>query len=212
AQFTELDLLVQDRLYDFTTRSWLVNADAFWPRWIFYTGPKLLFVAIGAGAFVAWLLTWKLPAWQPYRLRLGLFLLALILIPVTIAGIKNVSNIHCPWSLERYGGGVPHVPPFSAYPAGYRLDRPGKCFPAGHPSGGFAFMMLYFVFTSPRARRAGLAAGLLLGWVLGLYQMFKGAHFFSHVLLTMLASWLMILLIRRLCSQGTMPGVETLND
>ncbi|MBF0126131.1 MAG: phosphatase PAP2 family protein [Magnetococcales bacterium] len=91
---------------------------------------------------------------------------------------------------------------FSSYPVDFKPERPGKCFPAGHPSGGFAFMMLFFVFQSRRAKILGLLLGLTLGWVLGIYQMLKGAHFFSHVLVSMVVAWIIIVFIKRHTSQS----------
>ena len=57
-------------------------------------------------------------------------------------------------------------------------------------------MALYFVFKGRRAKRAGLLFGLTLGWGLGVFQMLRGEHFLSHTIVSMLASWLVILITR----------------
>ena len=54
-------------------------------------------------------------------------------------------------------------------------------------------MILFFVFETKSRRIAGLALGLILGWVLGLYQIAKGAHFLSHNVVTMLVCFLIVL-------------------
>lgn len=36
-----------------------------------------------------------------------------------------------------------------------------------------------------------LSWALGLGWTMGLYQMLKGAHFFSHTLATMILAWIL---------------------
>lgn len=75
------------------------------------------------------------------------------------------------------------------------LWRGGRCFPAGHASGGFALIMLYFAVPNARWRWMGLAAGLAAGWLMGGYQMLRGEHFLSHTVTTMLLAWLVDLLI-----------------
>lgn len=40
--------------------------------------------------------------------------------------------------------------------------------------------------------------GLSWGWAMGAYQMLKGAHYLSHILVTMLLAWIGFLLIQRL--------------
>ncbi|MBF0182314.1 MAG: phosphatase PAP2 family protein [Magnetococcales bacterium] len=192
AQTTEIDLWIQDRFFDPVNRTWLVDKEAGGLGWLFYKGPKLAVLFLGICLLIAWLLSFKQIFLTRYRARIGKLLLALMVVPGVISGTKNVTNVHCPWSLERYGGGVPHVPIFSGYPADFHAERPGKCFPAGHPSGGFAFMMLFFIFQQKKHRLLGLGSGIALGWVLGIYQMLKGAHFFSHVMVSMIVAWMLI--------------------
>ncbi|MBF0296613.1 MAG: phosphatase PAP2 family protein [Magnetococcales bacterium] len=192
AQTTDIDLWIQDGFFDPLSRTWLVDKEASTLAWIFYKGPKLAVVAVGVVLSIAWLLSFKKVFFTTYRARIGKLLLALMVVPGVISGTKNVTNVHCPWSLERYGGSVPHVPVFSRYPTDFHSERPGKCFPAGHPSGGFAFMMLFFIFQQKKHRLLGLGFGIASGWVLGIYQMLKGAHFFSHVVVSMLVAWILI--------------------
>ena len=64
---------------------------------------------------------------------------------------------------------------------------------------GFALMALYFVGSSKRTRRLGLAAGISAGWSMGLYQMLCGQHYFSHTIVAMQIAWLMIMLLNAFC-------------
>jgi len=107
---------------------------------------------------------------------------------------KHATNIYCPAQLDIYGWRYPHVKTFDPYPEGFTPLSRGLCYPAAHASAGFALMSLFFLFTRRKHKLAGLAAGFTLGWVMGGYQMLKGAHFLSHTLVTMCASWLIILL------------------
>ncbi len=42
---------------------------------------------------------------------------------------------------------------------------------------------------------AGLLSGISAGWIMGLYQMMKGAHFISHTVVKMISAWILILVI-----------------
>jgi membrane-associated PAP2 superfamily phosphatase len=119
------------------------------------------------------------------------FVLSLLLIPSVIALMKEFTFVHCPSCLVDYGGPRQFrgLLSFDGIPD---LNNRGKCFPAGHASGGFALMSLYYIGATPLLRRLGLALGLIIGWMMASYQMLKGAHFLSHSLMTMLLSGLMI--------------------
>lgn len=192
SETTHLDLWVQDFFYQRQTATWWIWKDDPLLQLIFYSGVKIVFVLVGCGLLIGWLLAWRKKFFIQYQKPFSLLLLALILIPSLISTLKNITNVHCPWSIQRYGGGVPYVGVFDSYPIEFKSERPGKCFPAGHPSGGFAFMMLFYSFNSRKARLYGLLFGLSLGWTLGLYQMFKGAHYVSHVMVSMLLAWILI--------------------
>ncbi|MBF0455941.1 MAG: phosphatase PAP2 family protein [Magnetococcales bacterium] len=189
------DLLVQDLFYQFDQRAWWIDKDEPVKRLIFYSGAKKVIIFFGLSVLGGYFLSFKKSRLVPYRRQLLLIALSLIFVPSLVAGAKNITNIHCPWALERYGADKPYIKLFEPYPDDFIQERPGKCFPAGHPTGGFAFMVLYFVLKTPRAKRLGLGFGLGLGWIMGIYQMLKGAHFLSHVLFSMMASWLVILLV-----------------
>lgn len=191
-EFTDLDIQVQDHCYDFAKHRWLVEKQDTLPRILFYTGPKVV-MAIAGGILIVWLL---LPVrWRPKPLRhfelpwpdrrLWLVLLGLAAVPATIGLMKARSDLYCPWSIDRYGGDRPHLHFFQALPPNYPPDC-GKCFPAGHASGGFALLGLYYLGNTRRGRCIGFGIGMIAGWALGIYQMFKGAHFLSHTVVTML--------------------------
>jgi membrane-associated PAP2 superfamily phosphatase len=194
---TPLDLAVQDCFYD-SAHGWVVNRQAPMPRFFFYDAPKLIFavlIAVLLGCLVV------PTAWfprRPFSRCAAAFLLVCFgLVPGTVGLLKATTGVFFPYQVERYGGkqpyrnvlqSIPHVP----------CRARGKGFPAGHASGGFALMGLYFAWQRRQARWLGLASGLVLGWTLGLYQMLKGAHYLSHTVVTMVLGWLIILLLARL--------------
>ncbi len=200
-QFTSLDLWVQDHIYNFATHRWPVEKQDALPRILFYSGPKIA-LGIGAGVLLVWLL---LPVrWRPKPLqqrelpwpkrRLWFVLLCLAIIPATIGIMKSRSDLSCPWAIDRYGGDRPHLHFFDPLPPGYPPDC-GECFPAGHASGGFALLSLFYFSDSRRNRWLGFTIGMAAGWTMGIYQMLKGAHFLSHTVATMLISGAIVQLL-----------------
>lgn len=196
-EMTDLDLWVQDSLFNFETGSWLVDRNAVVPRLLFYTGIKGMIIAFGVILLARYGLSFRTKSRvakeRPgVRQRWLTVILSLIVVPLTIATMKDVTNIYCPSQIERYGGDRPYVKPFEPYPeACIRCDS-GRCFPAGHASGGFPLMALARLFGDRRRKMAGLGAGVALGWVMGGYQMMKGAHFLSHTVVTMVMAWILI--------------------
>lgn len=191
AEFSALDLAVQDRCYDFAQHRWRVDKDDPTAQFWFYRLPK----RCGAALIVYFV------AAAVWRDRLGLgrreaiyLLVCLLTVPVLVALMKRYSGVFCPWDLARYGGSKPYVRLFETLPPG--IGR-GSCFPAAHPSGGFALMAFCFVAGTRRKRWLGAAFGFVLGWTMGGYQMLKGAHYFSHVAVTMIFAWIFALTCAR---------------
>jgi membrane-associated PAP2 superfamily phosphatase len=178
--FTETDIRLQDHLFNFQTGQWLVDPRAAGPRFAFYILPKLILYPAGALLLVS---SFNLRLRNKLRLRRreSVYLFCCIAgIPLVAGTGKNLTQVHCPSELDRYGGSEQYAkviassrPPFKKIPP--------HCFPAGHASGGFALFGLYFL----RGKLVRLLPGLVVGWTMGLYQMFKGAHFLSHTLTTM---------------------------
>jgi len=97
--------------------------------------------------------------------------------------------MNCPWDIARYGGQHPYLSLFEYHS---EIGRYGKCFPAGHASGGYAFLSLYFFFwvVRPEWKKVGLWVGIITGLTFGIVQQVRGAHFISHDLWTIAVCWL----------------------
>jgi membrane-associated PAP2 superfamily phosphatase len=197
-EHTGLDLALQDRFYDFGAGRWLVDGQEPVGRWFFYHGPKTAVWLIGLT------LLGLLAGPEAWRRRLGfaqrdlaVAVLTLATLPA-LAGIgKNLTNVHCPSEVRRYGGDTAYAKLCEPYPADDPPAERGHCFPAGHASGGFALMGLAWLRPTRRWRLGGLALGLGLGWWMGIYQMLKGAHYLSHTLVTMCVAVIVMLAWRR---------------
>jgi membrane-associated PAP2 superfamily phosphatase len=198
-QFSDLDVQLQDHLYDFNAKKWAVDRNAPLPRLLFYNGPKWAVIALGASLLIGCVLPEK---WRRGRFKLpwetkhvACFLVCLGAVPAIIGAMKARSDIYCPWALERYGGDKPYHHFFDPLPAPFKPNA-GCCFPGGHASGGFALMALVVLCSTTRGRWAGIATGMALGWMMGTYQMLKGAHFLSHTITTMLLAVIIIEIVR----------------
>jgi membrane-associated PAP2 superfamily phosphatase/protein-S-isoprenylcysteine O-methyltransferase Ste14 len=110
----------------------------------------------------------------------------LVLSTLLVSGAKHWSLTSCPWDLVEFGGIAEHL---SHWHWGAADGGPGHCFPAGHASGGFAFIAGAFALqrSRPAAARACLAGAVALGLAMGLGQQWRGAHFMSH---TLWSGWL----------------------
>lgn len=207
--FTDIDLLVQKFFYDPDTSAWLISPEAHRRlRPFFYDGPKITLAVIGLTGLACFVLSFKFkPLKNLRRPSLTLFL-SLALAPLIVAGSKQITNIHCPRDLICYNGSAPYERVLAAASPDRPTAERGKCFPAGHASGGFALMALFFCFKNAKARRAALAFAVTAGWTMGLYQMFRGEHFISHTLASMTASWAVIITIND-CIKYFPPGAGT---
>ncbi len=205
-EFSNIDLALSDRFYDFTNSRWFLH-DAWWTEQLIHSGGRKLILVIALAALTAWGLSFRLSALRPWRRAALYFVLSIGIGTGLVALGKATTNRHCPWDYDRYGGSVPYVRLFEQNPPG--CSR-GNCFPAGHASGGFAMMSGYFIFYKRNRRLAIgiLVLGLALGSLFGFAQVARGAHFVSHNIWTAAICWFAALLLYttlfrgRLWSQG----------
>lgn len=199
-ELTNIDLWLQDHLFNFQTGDWLVDDRAPVPRFFFYDLPKILIIALAVALIVLaagpsrWRERW---ARGPRRVDLWIVIVTLATGPGLIAISKATTNVFCPRELQRYGGPAPYVRVLEVCSPEQRINRRGRCFPAGHASGGFALLSLAGLARTRRGRLVGASVGVALGTVMGVYQMVKGAHFLSHTVVTALFCWFVFLVWRR---------------
>lgn len=115
--------------------------------------------------------------------------LAALLLGVALVNLlKYTSRTSCPWDLAEFGGAAAYV---GHWAWGVADAGPGRCFPAGHASAGFAFAGGFFALRPafPRQAVACLAIVATAGFALGLAQQLRGAHFMSHTLWTAWICW-----------------------
>ncbi|MEN4052948.1 MULTISPECIES: phosphatase PAP2 family protein [Sulfurimonas] len=196
---TDVDLYIQDMFYNFSTHKWILDWSLQPYRFIFYDGIKKLLIIIAAMFLFALIFFWKKPLIQSYKRGIVILILSAIFVPVISSGLKSQTNMPCPKDEKHYGGIYPRSAVWQSYSQEFKLThKKSKCWPAGHASGGFALLSLFFLFKKKKNKIIGLGIGVVTGWSMGLYKMIIGDHFFSHTVITMVLAWLIILLIVKL--------------
>ncbi len=202
--FTDWDTDLQEYFFDRPHNRWLIYPELHKKLSVFfYKGIKTLLAVTALCCLARLALSIRQKQLRPDNKPYWIMLLSIIFVPALIAGAKYVTNVYCPYQLNIYNGLYPFVSILESYPADFIQPKPGRCFPAGHATAGFAFMALFFCFDTPWKRWLGLAVGLAVGWTAALYQMYRGQHFLSHSVFSMIAAFMVILLINEIVSRLT---------
>jgi membrane-associated PAP2 superfamily phosphatase len=149
------------------------------------------------GRRVSWMLAMALSigVWWPWGVLRRLTLSQRLQLAMTgliaagaVAMLKSTSATSCPWDLREFGGLASYVSHWNWWTED---GGSGRCFPAGHASSGFAFVGGWFAFRDhPRIARRWLSASLVAGFLFGIAQQVRGAHFMSHTLWTAWLCWI----------------------
>ena len=190
SSYTNIDETIQNYFYNFKTHKWLIDRNLEPYKFIFYDGIKKLLILIALSFVIAFFI----PKFKQYKKRLLIVILSAILIPLFIGFLKKETNMPCPKNRIEYGGVYPKTKIWEHYPKNFHKPKI-KCWPAGHASGGFALMSLFFLFRKRKYKIIALSLGISIGWLMGIYKMLIGDHFLSHTILTMEIAWFIILII-----------------
>ena len=125
---------------------------------------------------------------RPWRRVLTVFVVMAGVAVLVVQIFKGASVHSCPWDLNTFGGHATWFPLFETID---NVTGPGRCSPGGHASGGFAIIAAYFALRKSECKlsRWMLAVGLVLGSLMSLVQMARGAHFLSHNLWSLWLVW-----------------------
>ena len=194
-EYSNIDIWLQDKVYNFESSEWILDRNDKLSKLIFYDGIKKVIIAFILLVFVSTLLFRKSQFVQNYKEGIAIVLLSAVLVPLTVGALKATTNVPCPNNLEHYGGIYPHVTLLTPYPKNFYQAENIRCYPAGHASGGFALLSLVFLFKNKKNRIIAAVSTLVIGWSMGIYKMLIGDHFLSHTVVTMMLAWLIILII-----------------
>ena len=189
--YTNFDENIQNYFYNFETHKWILDKNLQPYQFIFYKGIKIVLIFIA----ILFLIAYFIPKFHNYKKEILVIVLSSIFIPLIIGFLKKETNMPCPKNRIEYGGIYPKTKVWQHYPKDFKVSKKIKCWPAGHASGGFALMSLFVLFKKRKTKILVLIFGIIIGWVMGIYKMLIGDHFFSHTLITMEIAWLIILII-----------------
>ena len=182
------DLVIADWLYRLQGGSWQLQ-DAWITNNLIHDQGRNLVGIVLLAAVLAIALSFVMTPLRAYRGDL-IFVLVTALIAVAIVNIlKETTGVDCPWDLTRYGGDKLYVSLFESVPTN---QEPGRCFPAGHASGAYCWLGLFFLARRhfPARQWQVLAAVMATGLVFGVAQQLRGAHFVSHDVWTIYICWM----------------------
>lgn len=192
-QWTDLDLMIADFYYDSATQTFPWKSTWFardfmhgYVKNVIIKSGYLLILLVVLDAILRFKRIDRF-----WRIRLRFVAIASVLVPTVIRSIKEFSVLHCPWTIDRYGGAAPFLRLLDPVPAGLQT---GHCFPAGHATVGLwlAALCVFWLPHRPKTALLAMSCGLTVGFVLGWVQQMRGAHFLFH---TLWAVWLACLVI-----------------
>ena len=201
-ELTGLDDSLMGYFYDpglaeFPLRNaWLTEA-------LFHTQGRRLMFLLGLAIIMITIASLVMPVLKASRNRWLFVLSTIVVSTISISLLKKGTGISCAWDLAQYGGD--HLP--NTFPN--ILDGAnGACWPAGHASGPFSLIAIYFGFRdrTPAVARVCLLLAMLLGTIFGLSQTARGAHYLSHTVWTLLIIWSLNLGTLRLFTFSVYPS------
>jgi len=186
-EYSGLDVWWVSHFYDSQNHIWLYKQ-----HWLFehvlHSGGQWFDKLIGLIWLILFAVVNMKKEFRKYRKILLFFLCATAIGPILVGIGKDISHIYTPWDLHIFNGAQPYIKIFDTVPGNAPI---GHAFPAGHASGGYCLLSLYFVLLKLRSpcRVYGIIVGLTVGFIFGLAQQVRGAHFPSHDFITIFICW-----------------------
>lgn len=187
----DMDRVLATWLYAWEGGRWAMK-EGWWTEHVIHRGGRDLSVVASLMVIVATVMAFTTRRLHDIRWPLFKLFASVALSTGLVSMLKHHTGMDCPWDLAQYGGSKPYFGLFDVRPASIRASG---CFPAGHASGGYAWVALYFfaLAVKPQWKGRALCGALLVGLVFGISQQFRGAHFASHDLWTAAICWFVAL-------------------
>jgi len=184
---TRLDAWLADAIYQWEGGAWSLRRDPLFRNVLHNDASRIVGVAYALLA-LSCATSLLLERLRPYRWTFVYLVAAVAASTLTVALLKDVTRVPCPWSIERYGGELPYLETWRAI---VTRASSGRCFPSGHAGSGFAWIAVYFACRrhAPHWRWVALGGALAVGAVFGIAQQLRGAHFVSHDVWALAICW-----------------------
>ncbi len=200
-----VDIWLADKLYALEGGTWALKNAWITSTIIHQTGKKFS-LSIAVIILAALVISYLSKYLHRYCSEFAYLLLAAGGSSTLISILKSISHVSCAWDFSRYGGTAEYTDVYTQ-----KVNMSGdNCFPAGHASGGYAWLAFYFlgVYKQSNWRWAGLSFALGVGLVFGISQQLRGAHFITHDLWTLAICWFFSLFVFKLMLLGKTPQYQ----
>lgn len=204
-EHSDLDRIVEAWFFDPALQNFPLRRHWLFESVLHQGAKQVAYVGAAACMWLCWQGWRRQLDWLPPRNAL-LAALGMVLIPLGVATLKQLINRHCPWDMIDFGGFAPYQGLFTAHPADIKA---GVCFPAGHATTGFLWLV-WAIALRPAGRqwaRRALLLALAAGVVLGGARMAQGAHFLSHTLWSLWFAWALSVSLAALVKAEVRDGV-----
>lgn len=210
--FTSYDIELQ-KLFYVHENGWILDRNNQDLKMIFYILPKKV-ITFFCGIIILFnifsFIFCKNNYTPPVTRKVFLYILLSVMISIlSVTVLKQLTNMYCPDALSQFGGYKKYVKLFENYTPSL-FEKRGKCFPAGHASAGFSFICLSLILVKKSHKLIAFLTFFILGWIMGSYQVMKGAHYLSDTIITMLISLLSALICYKLILLNTESKKESL--
>jgi membrane-associated PAP2 superfamily phosphatase len=184
---TRIDVWLADAIYRWEGGAWSLRRDPI-VRDLFHDDAKRVIATLYGVLVIACALSFFVARLTAYRWGLVYLVTAVTMSTLSVALLKDVTHVNCPWAVDRYGGTAQYL---STWREILQHGRSGRCFPSGHASSAYALVASYFFCRclAPRLRWYALGAALALGFAFGVAQQLRGAHYLSHDVWALAICW-----------------------
>lgn len=177
------------------SNQFFIDGQWLWPKqdshltFLLHEVPKYIFIGIGGACLLICIAGTLIKSIKTYCYPALMIALSLLVIPIIIGQLKAQTHIFCPSSLQLYHGIIPDH--YRQMTLSSEMLSHSRCFPAAHPSPGFALFILGVLATTPWKKVLGYSIGVFAGLSLSVIQIGRGEHFLTHCFATaLIALWI----------------------
>ena len=188
-QFTDFDLFISNLFYLQQEQQFILQSNN-WGR-ILHDYPKYLSILIGLTfVFQALSLIIKNKKIFSFSNKQIYFVsLMFLMVPLVINSLRHFSLMHCPRDLIIYGGMYDYLRIFDTAPMDWQA---GQCSPSAHAGSFLPLVSIIFIM---RYKISKVLIMYALIFLLSSVQILRGAHFFSHIVFSILIANILIFIV-----------------